>query len=256
MTSQRDIYEQQVANAKAELQGTVAAKDWDALCPTDPVACDGLVGVQSFLLPCPLGRAGCPHIAGRREFARAAYRENTRIPIDAQHPSFDRLPAEFQEGVKLYCDTILRRTRAGDGVLLLGDVGVGKTCALSLIALAAATAYVERMTYIHVADLLGIFHRGDDAAYYFEAELILLDGLGEEYAAPWPLAELHRFIEHRHGLRLSTCVASNAMAKQLAEDGSLRRIFDRLKERCVLLQTNAASQRTQMNIADWQEVDA
>jgi DNA replication protein DnaC len=250
-TSRQAIYEQQVNDARRELQGMVEAQDWKGLCPHDPIGCDGFVGVQAFLLPCPLSRAGCPHIAARREFALARYRENTSLPIDARHPTFDRLPAEFQEGVRRYCDTILTRVRAGDGLLLFGNVGVGKTCGLGLIALAGAIAYVERMVYIHMADLFGMFHRAEDTGYYFNANLLLLDDIGAEYSAPWPTAEFHRLVEYRHGKRLSTCATSNMTAKQMADSSTISRIFDRFQERCVLLQTSAKSQRKQMVIGDW-----
>jgi len=256
MTSRDEVYDAQIGNAKAELQRMVDAQDWTTLCPEKPETCDGLVPVQAFMLRCPLSRTVCPHIASRAAFAREQYRANTQIPIDARYPEFDRVPEDVSDGVRLYCETIPERVRAGEGLLLLGDVGVGKTCALSLIALAAAAAYVERMVYIHMADLFGLLHRGDDTDYYFRADLLLLDDLGVEYSEPWALAEWHRLIEHRHGERLSTCVTSNMSAEQMSNSPNMRRVFDRLRERNACLVTNAENQRRRMTVEDWREAEA
>jgi len=256
MTLRDEIYDAQIADAKLELQGMVDAQDWSALCPTDRETCDGLVPIQAFMLRCPLRHTDCPHIENRATFAREQYRKETRIPIDARHPEFDRLPDDIYDGVKLYCETIPERVRAGDGLLLLGDVGVGKTCALSLIALAAAEAYVENMVYIHMADLFGLLHRGDDTEFYFRADLLLLDDLGVEYSEPWALAEWHRLIEHRHGERLSTCVTSNMSAEQMSTSPNMRRIFDRLRERNVCIATDAQNQRRKMTVEDWRDPEA
>lgn len=192
------------------------------------------------------------------------------IPSTALHPRWEDVPTSggFRDVLRSYCETLRGRVASGHGLILSGPVGVGKTCALALIA-----AEVELQAigcschFIRLPDLYEKLHRcsrgeiigdyGERRSFEDLAEwhcgLLLLDDLGTQYASPFAQAQWHSLMEHRYSEALATCITTNLSVPDLRADGEMARVYDRLRETCVCVATDSdePSKRRQLTTADW-----
>lgn len=245
--------EAELAAAQTEAQWLVDAEDWDALCPNaSPERCEGWSGVMNWWLRCPAVVTTCPHLAARRMYVRKLFAAT--LPVYARRPMMEEIVPGLRDGplgVRRYCETIGKRVLEGAGMTLLGPVGCGKTCALACIGYAAVGHFVGTVLYVDAAVLFGKLHE-KDATAYFDAELLLLDDLGKEYAADWGLSGFHLLIEHRRAKGLSTCLTTNLSAARLQEADSVARVIDRFKEVNSTVETRAKSQRRPLREDAWE----
>jgi DNA replication protein DnaC len=150
-------------------------------------------------------------------------------------------PAEDQEymaQVLSFCQEYARGVAEGrqrDSLLLVGDVGRGKTFLSSAIANVAVAAKrtVVYFTFAEFLDLIRLNKFEDDEAYregvqrLLDADLIILDDLGAEKVTEFVGQELFTIINHRINRRLPMVVSTNLMPAEL-EDAYGPRIASRL----------------------------
>ncbi len=111
------------------------------------------------------------------------------------------------------------RDHAGDGVMLLGNAGSGKTH----LACAAIDAGPAGSLFANTAALLDDVRRGYDGdgrglfARALSAPLLALDDLGSEAVTDWVRDRLYTLINHRWDNCLPLIVTTNVPAADLAE---------------------------------------
>jgi DNA replication protein DnaC len=137
-----------------------------------------------------------------------------------------------------------QQVKAGNGLLVFGGVGVGKTMALSFLADRARQEALE-VRFVFAPDLFDLFialarARSDEEraglARIDELEncdLLLLDDFGVEYVgSDYVIARFESFVEHRHRACLSTVVTTNLSPSALNDAGVWRRVVDRWHQTC------------------------
>ncbi len=144
----------------------------------------------------------------------------------------------LRRAVEAYAGNLQARYDAGDGLLMLGPPGLGKTLALCAIVNEACQHWrgpIYRSWPDVLADLkAGIGGKRDDARRTAverlrDAPLLALDELGVKSASDFDHAELFALIDWRYRQQLPTLVATNAGTANFAALVG-ERIADRLKE--------------------------
>jgi len=182
--------------------------------------------------------ARCPAIKGekleqlkREHLKKAGFGEKYQTPIEAR--LFD-CRAEAQnaiDGIKDFWNNITTHMKRGEGYLLCGTVGTGKTFALALTALKAHWPQ-DKVKHIHAPALFDLLHTNKDVDEYRECDLLLLDDMGAAYATPWNASQFNAFFEYRYANLLSTCITSNQSVKELSQDKLFERVIDRWRDTC------------------------
>lgn len=145
-------------------------------------------------------------------------REQTFERFDLSvYPSDDR---KFMQGVMEYCGKYALGVAAGteeESLLLMGDVGLGKTYLSSAIAnvVVEERKSVVYFTFSDFLDLIRLHKFGDEEQYkqgvqrLLEADLIILDDLGAEKVTEFVGQELFNLINHRMNRRQPMVVSTN-----------------------------------------------
>lgn len=112
-------------------------------------------------------------------------------------------------------DYVSRRAR-GEGLVLVGEAGSGKTHLIAGVVRALAQRHT-RFRWCYVPDLVDQARsvQREDAVRFVDRlvshwEILVLDGLGQEYASEFSGSKLEQVVERRHGAMLPTLVTSRA----------------------------------------------
>lgn len=153
----------------------------------------------------------------------------------------------------------------GNGYIIAGPVGTGKTSILSFFAqvnyqirnvmmckyqhidepVIANTSVKYSCLFISTSQLFNLFFN-PDASYkkYESCDLLLLDDFGREYSHDFPISKFEDFVETRYSKMKSTVVTTNLTPDKLNSLPDYQRIIDRWKDTGMQLITiNAESQR-------------
>lgn len=161
------------------------------------------------------------------------------------------VPEDIRNTLRLYCDMLPRRVEAGEGLVLGGKAGAGKTYCLRLIEEAAGEAGVYWARF-RAPVLFNLLHRERWADYLeSDAALLLIDDLGTEYPADFATARFVDLMLERYERRQSVIVATNLGDKDLAARPGMERIVSRLRERGPFLWTKRGDQRKPASVRDW-----
>ncbi len=247
----------------------------DEIAARDPV-CQGRLRVMTpgnegrpVGLPCPLYREGCPRLTERRQ----GYRDLRLVNywgFAGDFPQADpqRIPADIRSGVQSYCRTLRTRLQRGEGMVIGGGVGAGKSCCLAVIA--QAVAYLEHTDYLRREDdravdctqrsvvylpsyrLFDLLHHEPDAAAGAQfCDLLLLDDLGTEFRSELAMMRFFGLMDSRWAHRRSTVIATNLSRAALKQTPDLERLLSRWGHRNPWLETTAGDQRQPASVADW-----
>jgi DNA replication protein DnaC len=266
--------EKVLAPYREELGRLLLAGRWDLLCPEDGLNCNGYVtvgldGQEHEELICPAWSDNtCPFWAERRAKWDADDLKELGFQREFLHPQWNRVPADRREALRVYCDTLPARVRSGEGLVIAGQPGSGKTSMLALIA----TEAVHRMraaadkgfpgerpsyypkgdvSYVKSARLFDdLFHDKQDW-HRPVAAILLIDDLGTEWRSEGCWVKFNTLIDDRWAERRSTVITTNLGLKQLAEDPAMERMISRLSQRNPWLWTDGADQRQKVSVADW-----
>lgn len=193
-----------------------------------PVTKDGTAGV-----------ARCPHVVARlaaKRTLRAIGNEYAAQAKIAELPPFAREKAQ----------AFVAGWASGQGMVILGDVGVGKSWMASAIANALLETQIKSMTFATVSEMLLEVRAGierskaaetgqavefPDDEILRETDLLILDDMGAEKASEWTEMFLYGIVLHRYGRRAPLIVTSNRSPEMLEEHIGVR-TWDRLMGFC------------------------
>jgi len=146
-----------------------------------------------------------------------------------------------------YIENLGDHVREGRGILICGELGVGKTAILSLIAGRAFELNIDTR-FCYAYDLHDSFfqRRAEDQANLYSwqrCRVLLLDEFGAAYENEFAASEVEGFVEKRQAAKLATCVASNLSAKAIRADTRWARVWDRWRSTCWTIEIVGESKR-------------
>jgi DNA replication protein DnaC len=190
--------------------------------------------------PSPVSRLG-----DQRE-ARRVFRELVAAGVPEQYraPKWDL--CQQRDTLKVWCSGIQHKLNRGKGLVLLGDMGTGKSFAAALIAHEAIRAH-KHVRWTYAPELLNKLEdrsvRQTVLNQQIGADLVIWDDFGVRDPADWEVEKLDEIVEGRYAARRSLIVTSNWTRERFAADKRLGRMMDRWKERQGLVYFVGESQR-------------
>lgn len=182
----------------------------------------------------------------------ARYRAVRPTHIKPLSPSAETLGA----AVRAYTGDLAAKLQSGEGLVLLGPPGLGKTLALSALVNAACQK-IHGPRYAvwpdALADLKASFSGGRDdprkqaVERLHDCPLLALDELGIKAASEYDHNELFRLVDYRYREGLPTLVAANCTRSNFAQIVG-ERIADRLFEQGPVIVLTGESQRGKVAI--------
>ena len=236
-------------------QDMLSAQAVGAFCSEHPQHCGGLVTVEGLETQCPYeGEGLCPHWEARQHHQQVRYLIGLDFPLEAASARWADLPPEIEPTLNLYCRTWEGRRKRGGGLIIAGNVGGGKTCALAMVA---GRLRVRSVIYAEAQTLMRWVHEhGDELQYATHTDLLLLDDLGTEEGFPNDVADFNLLLDQRWSNRRPTIVTTNLTEESLTGGGRLARMLSRLRHRNPWLTVTRPSQRRAARVQDWAEEDA
>jgi len=141
----------------------------------------------------------------------------------------------------------LAEREAGDGLLLHGPVGTGKTCASFLVTEALwDTQPGLFVPWVQMAEGLSVgraHERRERLLRWGKRPLLVIDDFGVGEIAPWAMGYVDQLFEMRNGDMLPTIVTTNLTPKTLREVEEWRRFVDRWSESMVAVSMPGESMR-------------
>ncbi len=214
-------------------------------------------GERPLFLLCPQRSDTCRlevYLAEKRERdiaestlkARQIWIEAVGIGARYWGVSRDRI-RESADIIGEYLDTIKDRLAAGEGLILAGPTGTGKSAIMSLIA-QAAFGHARGCRYLTVTRLMRLLvdrrrNRDEDEPEYPGWQLLLLDEFGSAYEADFVFAAFEDYMGWRYDNRLTTCIATNLTPETLRKTPNYERIIDRWRETCEVVVMTGESWR-------------
>ena len=137
----------------------------------------------------------------------------------------------------------------GRGIILFGDVGVGKTMDIVYII---KRIYKEQRDYndrdnpdipvsfYFMRNLFNILHQGGKATI---RKYVILDDWGREYATDFSLSQFEGFIEEIYSREIRLVITTNLTKEQFINREGWLRITDRVREICSMLEIPGRSMR-------------
>lgn len=186
--------------------------------------------------------------------AREALSERRRVGF----PDVELLKMTFENddmsnprithAMQRYVDNFPDLRKKGQGLLLYGLVGTGKTYA----AVEVANALVERgysvlvTNFKRIAD--GAWEQPNKQAYYDSLNrfsLLVLDDLAAERKTEYMQEIVYSIIDSRYRAGLPMIITTNLTAEELKnpQDITNKRIFDRVLERCLPVEVTGKNRR-------------
>ena len=149
----------------------------------------------------------------------------------------------------------------GKGLLLWGDVGTGK----SFIAGCIANALIEQRVPVLMTNFPKIMNaltsnRDMDKNAYVDSlnkySLLILDDLGVGNNTPYSMAQMFHVIDSRYRSKKPMIVTTNTPLDEMRFTGDLdlKRIYDRIQERCTPVKVNSVSIRRQKTACENEEM--
>ena len=228
------------ASQREELERYAKDKGYEVAAA---VAADGISGVH--MCKCAAERREREE-AERREYERMSYMTMLRSEAFRDIPAalwrFDAVPmmtAQLSK-VKQYAENWDSFKRDEIGLLLFGNVGMGKSYAAGCIA----NALIDRLESVLFVGMSDVVNRmqgnfGTDRDHYMKSlmrpDLLILDDLGAERNTSFGKERVFDVVDKRLLTGKPMIVTTNiplSVMKQAADLGD-RRIFDRILEVCV-----------------------
>ena len=142
------------------------------------------------------------------------------------------------KAAKRYADKFDKLYEDNVGIIMTGETGTGKSFAAACIANQLNDGD-RRAFMISMARLMNVsFEERDKILDYFRTcDLVIVDDLGTERITDFALERAFQFIDERYKAQKPLIVTTNltADAMKSVSDLSLRRIYERILEVCVVL---------------------
>lgn len=133
------------------------------------------------------------------------------------------------------------------GIILTGNVGVGKTMDLvyiirRIVENAQGWFNIGEIRYFFAPDLFTVLHEGQQVIlghtrYFF------IDDVGREYIEPFALSQFEALIEKIYSANITLVITTNLTVAQLVQREGWERIIDRMRETCNVLKIAGNSMR-------------
>jgi hypothetical protein len=182
---------------------------------------------------CPIARS-----EARSQADRVAH-WLTSHGVDVAYHSADlaQVDESVRPRVEGYLERLASHVNAGQGLLIMGRPGRGKTSILALIARRALQLGIRGVYLVRSYDLYdALCGRGTDAELVESrarhCALLLLDDFGAAYEHDFPAARLEGVMEGRSAGLLATCVTTNLSRSALCNHQEYQRTYDRWRARC------------------------
>jgi len=235
----RELTRERREGVEGAVANMVERGAWDDLCGRSREKCRGIITIEGLEADCPLEQThNCPYAEQRRRHSQEQYLRHLGFGGEALYPTPQRLHPIIRPQVEEYCTDIGERLNAGDGLFVLGPVGIGKTCVLSMLAMAAHDLRPSTMVEYWTAESLFsalAADRPQGTAMLRTAHLLLIDDLGTEGVTGWQrsnaVARLNLIIDYRWHEKRSTVLTSNLSRSALEGSGEYQRMIDRLQHR-------------------------
>lgn len=174
--------------------------------------------------------------------------------------SDDRRDPNASSACRRYAERFEDMLKSGCGLLIYGKVGCGKT----YLAASIANALVEQGRYVLMDTLPALTARmnagfGAEREYWLRkisaAHLMVLDDFGIERGTDYALEQAYEVVNARYRAARPLIVTTNLSLQQLMneQDVARRRIYDRVRERCLPLCVSGESRRLDIARGLWQE---
>lgn len=139
--------------------------------------------------------------------------------------TLDQIPdtAAYKHKLKTYVDRVTECVREGVGLLLFGDLRMGKTSAAVIVAKAVVahggTAYMIRADEIQnaVMDKESFDEDPTVSERLTEVDLLIIDDLGQEHSKDFGRALLENVVRQRYDNKMPLIVTTNVPANLLEE---------------------------------------
>lgn len=148
-----------------------------------------------------------------------------------------------------YAQHFERFRASGEGLLLFGDVGTGKT----FLSACVANALLDKgynVIMSSVPELIGKIQRHtygklDLLDECTKSDLLILDDLGTERGTETAKEQLYSVVDGRYKARKPVIISTNLTADELRnpDDVMSARIYGRLLERCLPIRVNGVDRR-------------
>ncbi len=153
--------------------------------------------------------------------------------------------------VLAYVQNLEQNLKNGNGLILKGGVGTGKTTLAAAVVQHMIRIGNTSCHFVPLASLLDeIFSRkGDDQKEYIHqlknCKLLVIDDLGQEYGEGWVQLKFENIISERYNRCRSTIFTSNLSAEKM-KDRYTERIIDRFRDNSDIINFTGRSLRGQL----------
>lgn len=212
-------------------------------------SCNGYIVLERHgekakgLCPAHMQEGVCP-LVGKAERELEQRLERAGFAARYHHPDPDRIPA--RSVVEEYLRDLQANIKAGKGVMLTGDVGVGKTFALAYMARRMLAENIG-VWKVHMSDLVIALNDRQTQRQTVErclkVQVLMLDDWGASGMPPWVLDIMDGIVESRNGRLAPFGISTNLNPAQMKKDPQTRRIVDRWGESTHLIQMGNRGQR-------------
>jgi DNA replication protein DnaC len=236
------------------------------LCPRQPETCKGepLIylpgepgeGSRGFSVVCPLHYTGdCPGFAKQtaandRSFLRGLLRMSYDEDSELLHATLADVTVAFRPAVEKWVETAPERLRRGEGLILTGGVGSGKSSACMLLAVAAHRAGAD-VCYLESGQAFDELYSGKYDLLEPDADLLILDDFGYEYRSEVVMPRFHSLMNRRWHTKKATVFGSMLTSTTLEADVKLSAVFSRLRQRNPWKETGQEDRRQHAQLEDW-----
>lgn len=196
----------------------------------------------------------------RRAGRRAECFRGTNM-ADWNFENDDRRNPELTAAMKNYADDFESYRRRGQGLLLYGNVGCGKTYYAACIANAVIDrGYRALMTnFAAISDeLSGTWEKAEYIDGLMRYELLIIDDLGAERKSEYMQEIVWKIADARYRSGLPLIVTTNLTAEEIDKSGGIdnKRIYSRLLERCLAVEVKGRDRRREIAKRDWAQMRA
>jgi DNA replication protein DnaC len=166
------------------------------------------------------------------------------------------------QAMQKYVENFAELRKTGQGLLLYGKVGTGKTYAAAEVANALIDkGYSVLVTnFARIANTVGGMYEGKQEYYdsLNKFSLLVLDDLAAERKTEYMQEIVYSVIDSRYRAGLPMIITTNLTAEELKnpQDITNKRIYDRVMERCLPIEVAGSNRRHKKTAEKFSELNS